>query len=167
MNTIDTLVARCAIDTASNDYALGMDLRDAERFVSSWHDDAVWETNSAVGASGLRGEGHDGILRMVRELWGMQRLVQHVTANHSVVFDGDRRAHGDGHATIYGVTANGGFFMIGAVYPADRFECREGMWRLSYRKVECSFHAEIPRESFADFQLYPGFGGAFGPATRE
>jgi hypothetical protein len=163
VDAIQELLSRAAIDTALNDYALGMDLREPERFASAWHDDAVWEMNSAVGADGLRGQAHDGILKVVRELWGMQQLVQHVTANHSVVFDDPDHAHGDGHTTIYGVNATGGFFMIGAVYPADSFERRDGTWRLSYRRVDCSFYAELPREQFSDFQLYVGAGGAFGP----
>jgi hypothetical protein len=165
MNDLERLIAQDAIHRALNDYALGMDLRDVPRFLKSWHEDATWEMNSAVGAGELSGTGHTEVEKVVRELWSMQQLVQHTTANHTIEFDDEDHAHGDGHTTVHGVNADGSFFFIGAVYPADRFERRDGVWRLAFRRVECNIYAELPPDRFSDFQLLVGAGGAFGPAS--
>jgi len=163
VNELEDLIARRDLNKAFDDYALGMDLRNVDRFLSAWTPDAVWEMNSAVGQGVLRGTGHKEIEGVLRRLWTDEQLVQHTTANHAIVFDDETHAHGDGHTTCHGVNGAGKFFFIGAVYPADRYEKVDGVWRISFRRVECNVYAEFDPSELSDFQFFIGDGGAVGP----
>lgn len=162
--SIEDLLAKDAINSCLNNYALGMDLRNADRFRQAWHEDGVWEINSAVGDRPLRGRGHAGITETVHALWAMQQLVLHATTNHEIHITSDGRATGQAHAVVLGVTSSGAVFADAVVYPEDRLELRDGTWRLTYRRVEVGMHAELPDSAL--LQLFIGAGGAFGPANK-
>lgn len=157
MNEIDV---RLAIDKALNAYALGMDLRDVERFLSAFHPDGTWLIGSAVGTGELNSTGHDAIVRSLNTLWSLERVVMHATTNHDIVIESETRATGQSHAVVMGVTHTERFFIDSVVYPDDRFEFREGAWRLTYRRVDVGAHIEFDPES-APVELYPGAAGVF------
>lgn len=161
-DSVAEVVIKDKIHTALNDYTLGMDLRNRGRFLGAWHEDAKWEVNSAVGGGPLSALGHGEIEAAARDLWAMEQLVLHLTGNHEIRIDDPTHAHGDCHATILGVTKEGRFFLNGAVYPDDQFELRDGVWRLTYRRVEINVYVELA-EAAAAVQLFVGAGGAFGP----
>lgn len=162
--TLDELISKSRIGSVLNDYALGMDLRNRARFLSAWHDDATWEVNSAVGGGPLSATGHAEIEAALDELWAMEQLVLHLTGNHEIQLDSPTRAHADCHTVIIGVTQDGKFFLNGAVYPEDKFELRDGVWRFSYRRVEINVYVEMDERAAAT-HLFLGAGGAFGPST--
>jgi hypothetical protein len=46
---VDRLVAREGINSAFDNYALGMDLHDLDRFLSAWHEDAAFIQDNPKG----------------------------------------------------------------------------------------------------------------------
>jgi hypothetical protein len=163
-NELVRLVAKDAIHTALNDYTLGMDLRNLDRFLGAWHPDGVWEITSAVGGAPLYAKGREQLVAAVKALWGMEQFVLHITANHEVTILDEGNAVGDGHACIYGVNARGVFFLNACVYPADRYAQYGERWVIAYRRVEVNVYVELPPE-IAPLTLSVGFGGAFGPSS--
>ena len=161
MNEIEV---RAAIERALNAYALGMDLRDTERFLTAFHPDGTWLIGSAVGTGELNGVGHEAIAASLNRLWSLERLVMHATTNHDITMHDDSHATGQSHAVVMGVTHEGRFFIDAVVYPEDRFECREDIWRLTYRRVDVSAHVEFDPET-TPVELYPGAAGVFLPQS--
>jgi hypothetical protein len=160
MDKLEMLVAKDEIDTALNDYVLGMDLHQPERFLSAWHADGLWTMNSAMAEGELTGRGHAEIRAALEALWADQQLVMHLAGNQSIEFDDDTHAHGDGHAAILGVTAKGEPFNGGCVYVDDRFELRDGKWGLTQRRIEVNYFAMFRRDGL-ELEFNDGFGGAF------
>lgn len=161
MNEIEV---RAAVDKALNAYALGMDLRDKKRFLTAFHADGTWLIGSAVGTGELNAAGHQAISQSLDRLWSLERLVMHATTNHEIVIESDTDATGQSHAVVMGVTHEGRFFIDAVVYPEDRFECRDGVWRLAHRRVDVGAHVEFDPET-APVELYAGAAAVFFPQS--
>jgi hypothetical protein len=161
MNEIEV---RAAIDRVFNAYALGMDMRDTDRFLTAFHPDGTWLIGSAVGTGELNGSGHEAIAASLDRLWSLEQLVMHATTNHDVVIQDDSHATGQSHAVVMGVTHEGRFFIDAVVYPEDRFECRDGVWRLAHRRVDVGAHVEFDPAT-VPVELYPGAAGVFVPES--
>lgn len=154
------LQAKDAISSCLNWYAFGMDLRKIEQFLAAWHPDATWSISAAVGAQELLGVGHAGITGAVETLWSLEQMVLHATTNHEITVTSPTEAKGECHAVVLGVTKDGQAFFDGVVYPSDRYELRDGAWRLAYRRVEVGLHLELEPTSVA-VRLFSSEAGAF------
>lgn len=128
---VDRLNSRFALRDLVSDYCHGFDKRDWDRFLAIWWPDCVWEIGPPFGSF----EGHEGIARAVKEvLWPAWRESSHFTTNLRVTFDGADHASGLCDVYCIGTTADGQAQTVSATY-TDRFERRDGVWRIVNRKV--------------------------------
>ena len=82
---IDELESRAVLRDLVSDYCRGFDTKDWDRFVSIWHEDAVWEIGPPFGTF----EGHAGIREAVFDvLYPLWRETHHLTSNLKLEFDG-------------------------------------------------------------------------------
>jgi hypothetical protein len=147
-NTVSTveleeLQARLQIQAAIDCYALGIDLRDMKRFLGAWHEDAVLEVNHPPAIC----DGRSAIAEFIEASWDEVKVLNHFTMNHAVEFDGDT-ATGVGHAGAMMVSADDVYVTAAATF-YDTYEPRDGVWRISRRKVELNHWAEHPQATVA------------------
>ena len=128
---LDHLESRFAMLDLVSDYCVGFDKRDWDRFLAIWWEDCVWEIGPPFGNF----EGHEGITRAVKEiLWPAWRQSTHFTTNLRVTFDGQDAADGICDVDCIGTTADGQAQTVAATY-IDRFERRDGVWKIAKRGV--------------------------------
>lgn len=75
-------------------------------------------------------------------VWDGFAVTNHFTPNEQVTFTGEDTAVGRGRGAVMFVMANGSYATGAAIFD-DRFERREGVWTISYRKVDVNHLAEI------------------------
>lgn len=137
---IDELMSRNAMRDLVTDYCQGFDNHDWERFISIWHPDAVWEIGPPFGTF----EGHEGIHEAVHDiLYPAWRETHHLCSNLRVEFIDADRAHGVCDVDCMGATADDVVQMISATY-TDDFERRDGVWKITRRKVTLHYFNPIP-----------------------
>lgn len=128
---LDHLESRFAMLDLVSDYCIGFDKRDWDRFLAIWWEDCVWEIGPPFGDF----EGHEGITRAVKEiLWPAWQKSTHFTTNLRVTFDGKDAADGVCDVDCIGTTADGQAQTVAATY-TDRFERRNGVWKIAKRGV--------------------------------
>lgn len=135
----DELQGRLQIKAAVDSYALGLDTRDLGLFLSAWHDDAVWDVDHPPAMC----NGHPEIAEFAEVSWQEIKVLNHFTMNHTVDFEGDK-ATGLGHAAAMMVSAEDLYITAAAVFH-DTYERRDGVWRMSYRKVSLNHWVEHPQ----------------------
>lgn len=140
------LVAREGINRAFDAYALGMDLRDLDRFLSAWHDDAVFIQDNPKGEF----VGHKQLQAWVESVWAGYATTNHLVGNLAIDFKGPGRASAVGGCVGLLVQSDGSYQPGGAHY-FDRYERRDGVWRISYRKCWVSHLAVLPGAQLARF----------------
>lgn len=128
---IDQLESRFAMLDLVSDYCLGFDKRDWDRFIAIWWDDCLWEIGPPFGDF----RGHTGIRQAVKEiLWPAWLQSTHFTTNLRVTFDGNDTADGICDVDCIGTTSDNQAQTVAATYE-DRFERRDGVWKIARRKV--------------------------------
>jgi len=128
---VDRLNSRFDLRDLVSDYCHGFDKHDWPRFLGIWWEDCVWEIGPPFGSF----EGHAGIERAVKEiLWPAWRASSHFTTNLRVEFDGADAANGLCDVYCIGTTSDGQAQTVAATY-TDRFERREGRWKIARRQV--------------------------------
>lgn len=127
--TLSTLVARSEIDRALTDYAHGIDGRDEAQWLSAFHHDAIYD----VGFPSASMIGHEKILEWVRGPWLFQTIT-HITGNHRVDMVDDVNATGVGRGVGIFKLEDGSVVLATAKLE-DRYQNRDGAWKISYRKV--------------------------------
>ena len=128
---IDQLESRLAMRDLVTSYCRGFDAVDLEHFMAIWWPDCVWDIGPPFGVF----EGHAGVERAVHEvLWPVWRETHHLTSNLSVSFDDPDHARGVCDVDCMGATRDDVVQMISATY-RDRFERRDGVWKISRRDV--------------------------------
>jgi gamma-hexachlorocyclohexane dehydrochlorinase len=137
---IDRLESRLALRDLVSDYCHGFDKGDFERFRAIWWPDCVWNIGPPFGAF----DGHAGVEQAVREvLWPFWRETHHVTTNLKVDFDDADHARGECDVDCMGADREGNFLVVGATY-YDRFERRDGVWRIARRDVTMHYFNPLP-----------------------
>jgi len=140
LRRIDELESRAALRDLVTDYCLGFDNHDWERFISIWHDDAVWDIGPPFGIF----NGHEGVRKAVYDvLYPVWRETHHLTSNLRLEFDGPDRARGVCNVDCMGATADDVVQMISATY-TDAFERRNGVWKIARRDVVIHYFNPIP-----------------------
>ena len=123
------IAARLEIQNVLADYALGIDQRDPARWLSAFHNDAVFEVGFPLAV--LRG--HDEILAWAEDVWRFQ-TISHITSSHHIVVTGD---HGEGTGRGVGLfKLEDGQVMLASARLEDVYLKRDAEWRILKRKVE-------------------------------
>ena len=128
---LDHLESRFKLSDLVSDYCLGFDKRDWQRFIDIWWENCEWK----IGAPFGNFEGHAGISRAVHDiLWPAWRESSHYTTNLRVNFDGPDVADGVCDVYCIGNLIDGQAHTVSATY-TDRFERRDGVWKIQSRGV--------------------------------
>jgi len=137
---LDELESRMALRDLVTDYCLGFDNRDWNRFISIWHEDAIWEIGPPFGTF----EGHEGVHKAVYEvLYPVWRETHHLTSNLRVEFSDADHANGVCNVDCMGATQDDVVQMISATY-TDDFERRGGVWKIAKRNVVIHYFNPVP-----------------------
>lgn len=137
---IDELESRNALRDLVSDYCHGFDKHEWDRFMAIWWEDCVWDIGPPFGAF----EGHAGVKTAVHDvLLPVWRETHHLTTNLRVEFETPDLAFGTCDVDCMGADAEDTFQVVGATYN-DRFERREGVWRISRRQVQMHYFNPIP-----------------------
>jgi gamma-hexachlorocyclohexane dehydrochlorinase len=135
---VDALESRDEIHRLVSNYCHGCDKHDIDRFMSIWHEDAVWEIGPPYG-------GFAGSARirhaMVDLIWTALPETHHWTTNLVVDLDGDR-AGGLCDVTCDAIDAEGRTLLIAATY-TDAYERRDGTWRIARRGCEIFYFTPV------------------------
>lgn len=126
---ISRVIARQAIDLALNDYTIGIDDRDAARWLNAFHVDAVFDVDFPRAVL----KGHEAILAWAREAWLFQ-TISHLTGNHRIEFVDNTHATGIGRGLgIFKL--EDGTTVLATARLDDQYESRSGAWKIASRKV--------------------------------
>jgi hypothetical protein len=136
--TSDELLDRQQIIDCLVRYARGVDRADEELILSAFHEDAVDYHGDFVGSP------HD-FVAWLRKIAAVRLFGQHFLTNHSFEFDGD-----SAHVETYflGPERDEGRLdvdLVGGRY-VDRFERREGVWKIARRVVVAEFRISAPAQ---------------------
>ena len=128
---LDWLETRLALQDLVSDYCLGFDKRDMERFLAIWWPDAVWEIGPPFGDF----VGHEGVVHAVEDiLWPAWGASTHYTTNLRVTPVNADVIEGISDVYCIGNSSEGQAQTVAATY-RDRFERRDGVWKIARRKV--------------------------------
>lgn len=137
---IDALESRHALRDLVSDYCHGFDKRNWERFLAIWWEDCVWDIGPPFGVF----EGHAGIRAAVYDvLYPFWRETHHLTTNLRLNFETPSVAHGTCDVDCMGADVENNFLVVGATYN-DRFERRDGVWRIAKRQVQMHYFNPLP-----------------------
>ena len=137
---IDELESRNALRDLVSDYCHGFDKQDWERFLAIWWEDCVWDIGPPFGVF----EGHAGIHAAVYDvLYPFWRETHHLTTNLRLRFETPDIAHGTCDVDCMGADVEDNFLVVGATYN-DRFERRDGVWRIAKRQVQMHYFNPLP-----------------------
>ncbi|MCF8473996.1 MAG: nuclear transport factor 2 family protein [Emcibacter sp.] len=141
LKRVDELESRMALRDLVSDYCLGFDNQDWDRFISIWHEDAVWEVGPPFGTF----VGHEGIRKAVYTiLYPAWRETHHLTTNLRLEFEEPNRATGVCNVDCMGANPDNVVQMVGATY-RDVFERRNGHWKIAKRTVTMHYFNPIPK----------------------
>lgn len=139
-NRLDQTESRFAMNDLVSDYCHGFDKRDWDRFAAIWWPDAVWDIGPPFGSF----EGIDGIAHVTKDiLWDAWLASSHFTTNLVVTFDGADTASGICDVDCIGTTSDEQAQTVSATY-YDRFERRDGVWKIARRKVKMHHFNPLP-----------------------
>ena len=128
---IDLLETRLALQDLTSDYCLGFDKHDMARFMAIWWDDAVWEIGPPFGDF----VGHEGVIHAVVDiLWPAWANTTHYTTNLRISPESADAIDGTCDVYCIGNSSEGQAMTVAATYD-DRFERRDGIWKIARRKV--------------------------------
>lgn len=132
---VQELLDRQAIADCVHRYARGIDRRDAELVASCYHPDAIDDHGTFVGS------GRDLAEWVFERQEGTLSTQNHITT-HRVELDGDT-AHGETYYIVLRRSAAGPVSCASGRY-VDRFERRDGEWRIAGRVCIVESIAELP-----------------------
>jgi hypothetical protein len=107
-------------------YSRGVDRLDAEQMKSAYWPDATDDHGRFVG------NGHEFADRVVgtHDRWAAS---MHCNYNHSIEFDDATHARGEIYNVTYLLPKDGGTWSVWLGRYLDRYECRDGEWRIIHR----------------------------------
>lgn len=137
-------------------FARAIDRCDAGLIGEILHPDATDDHGS------FKGTGKDFVPWVMGVLGGMRRT-QHVVGNILIELDGDT-AYGESyfiaHHALPGKDDAGDTFMVAAGRYLDRFERRDGAWRIAHRGAVYDWSSAVASTDMWDRDALPGY--AFG-----
>ena len=138
---VDLLESRFALRDLVSDYCHGFDKRDYKRFLSIWWEDCLWDIGPPFG----KFNGHEGIQTAIHEvLWPAWKESHHLTTNLRIEFEERDKASAMCDVDCTGLlTGENECTIVNATY-YDSFERRDGVWKISKRKVKIHYFNPIP-----------------------
>ena len=140
---LDRQESRAEIDALGANYCRGCDGRDAKVFMSIWHEDASYDVGGPFSAY----QGHEQIRVGLQEIWDALAETHHWPANATVEFEASDRASGRSDVG-FELVDNDGRFVVGAASYDDRFERRDGVWKIAHRKVDIHYRRAVSAEMY-------------------
>lgn len=134
---LDEIESRTAFSALVAGYCEGVDHGNLELFLSLWHEDASYLI------PGGRGDfvGIEGIRRSQEVIGKAWASTKHWTTNHTVEFVSSDVATGRSDAFAICEHHDGKVSFVSATY-VDRYERRDGTWRIAERLVKRWFVSE-------------------------
>lgn len=147
---LQEMVDRQDIEDCVKRISRGIDRFDRELFLSAYHPDAVIDAGEFVGNPAKIYEGG-------RELHdvGQSATLHHLT-NHMCEIDGDV-AHAETYFLYAGRNRDGSNWAAGGRY-ADRFERRDGVWKIAFRQTMIEWSGIIEPTEVPLFANVPDVG---------
>jgi ketosteroid isomerase-like protein len=140
---IDRQESRDTINDLVANYNRGVDSRDADLFMSLWHEDATYDVTGPFDAYA----GLEGIRRGAQDIWDALAETHHWTTN--VVLEFEDSDHVSGRSDVgCELIDNAGVFVLVAASYRDRFERREGVWKFTQRDVDIHYRRTVTAESY-------------------
>jgi hypothetical protein len=115
----------------------GIDRFDRDLFVNAYHPDALIDSGAYVNDPGTV---YDGAGRGGHEAG--QSATMHGILNHACDLDGDT-AHCETYFYFSGANKDGTNWLAGGRY-LDRFECRNGEWKIAFRYTILEWSSVVP-----------------------
>lgn len=145
--TIATLAAKEALHELEMAYCRGVDRRDPNLMRSIYFEDAI-EEHGAM----FKGRSHDFVDWVFGELLGRYESTAHYVLNEWYKVDGDY-AEGETHRISYHrFPPPQRREVVAACRTFNRYACRDGVWKITYRSVARDWITERP----VDDALYEG-----------
>ena len=144
MTTIETVIAREEIREVTLRYARGVDRLDWDLVRSCYHPDAFDHHGTYQG-------GIDGFIEFFREQCKFFEGTMHLLANCLIELeDGDSTARSESYCIAHHWTAPrvDGFELVTGARYLDRFERREGSWKIAHRRCVIDWTRKSPLTSW-------------------
>ncbi|MBB3048352.1 3-phenylpropionate/cinnamic acid dioxygenase small subunit [Litorivivens lipolytica] len=129
--SLETLLAKDAIRDLVLRYCRAIDRRDYGALAALYHEDATDDHSPMYCGSAA------GYLEWLPSMLETMTVTSHMVQNHLIEVDG-QRAEGEVVMVSYHLTqdenGNDIEIIIGGRY-LDKYECRDGVWRFSHRKI--------------------------------
>ena len=142
-----------------NRYARGVDRLDRDLILSAYHPDAIDEHGKFVG----------GPVDFAEWVLEQQERVQlshhHCLLNHSCEFDGDT-AYTETYYTVFAMYREGQSFKMSGGRYADRFEKRNGEWKIAFRICLRDWAMMDERPDMNDLGSLSSTRGSLTPEVR-
>lgn len=154
--TVDELLAREQIRDVLYRYCRGVDRGDAKLIASVYHADAIDEHGA------FRGPGVEFAGYVVQAMDAVSIVGQHHLTNILIEVDGHRAAAESYFIALHPHQPEGEaapiLAAVGGRY-LDRFECRDGVWKIAHRQVVLDWTQErLSGDAWAAEAHFPGGG---------
>lgn len=161
-----TLAARAAIADVVHRYCHGIDRRRWELMAGCFHPDATYRFNSIEG-------GWQEFVAVAKAIIGPLLMSQHLVGNMLIRVDGD---HADSESYFVAYHRVAADAPADAIFPGtgvarevviagryvDRFECRDGDWRIAHRIGLSDWRRDTPASEAGLYDQPPAWRGRFG-----
>lgn len=147
-STLDLLVDRQAIADCLARFSRGMDRLDREIALSAFHPDAICDYGPYAGSP-------DGLFDWAEQVAGGATSTHHHLSNQSCEISGDT-AHCETYLLYNAVRAEGTMWQAHGRY-IDRFERRDGEWRIAMRYCVIEAAGTVARSE----EPFPGIADIF------
>ena len=155
---VQELYDRQAIHDLVVKYCRAVDRMDREMLLSVYHPDAIDDHGHFTGSA-------EGFIDWAFGYHGTyQHAHQHIVANHTCELDGDV-AHAETYWIFAGRNAEGAALSLGGGRYIDRFERRNGEWRIALRKCVVDWGGGASDE-FHSAEVLAAFAGV-GQVSRD
>lgn len=137
--TIEQLLDRQEISDVLIGYARGADRGDADLIASAYHDDAIEDHGGT-----FLGSASDYVA-MLRKILPQAPRMSHIVTNMTIELDGDHAATECYFLTFSRRDAGDDpFDSLTMARVLDRFEKRDGAWRIAHRRLAWEWNHEMP-----------------------
>ena len=136
---IQALLDKQAIQEVLVRYCRGADRADLDLIASAYHPDAIEDHGGT-----FKGPARDYLAQMAAVLPGA-RYMSHSTTNILIELDGEA-AHVESHILTFSRMRKDGekFETLTLARAIDRFEKRQGAWKIAHRRLVWEWNTELP-----------------------
>lgn len=138
--TIDQLLDRQEIEDVLVGYARGADRGDAELIAAAYHGDAIEDHGGTFLGSAT------DYVAMLRKVLPHAPRMSHIITNILIELDGVDRARSECYFLTFSRRESDGesFDSLTMARAIDRFEKRDGAWKIAHRRLAWEWNHEMP-----------------------